>query len=202
MIVFKCPGCEKSFSVKDEFAGKHTKCPQCGNPLRVPAGTAPAVSAPEPTPPAKVAFPPPAKVAFPPPAKVAPPPPAIVQPALPVQAVPEVLASRRAVDYKDCPFCGEEVLAAAKKCKHCGETLDVALRSAEEARRIAQHSSPGGGGGGGGGAASSTVIIQQLGGGTRSFAGWHLAHLILTIVTCGLWLPVWLIHWVIWLSMK
>lgn len=30
---------------------------------------------------------------------------------------------------RECDFCGEEVLAVAKKCKHCGEFLD------EEARR-------------------------------------------------------------------
>ena len=26
-------------------------------------------------------------------------------------------------DYKNCPYCGEEILADAKKCKHCGEWL-------------------------------------------------------------------------------
>ena len=27
-------------------------------------------------------------------------------------------------ETKNCPYCGEEILAAAKKCKHCGEWLD------------------------------------------------------------------------------
>ena len=28
---------------------------------------------------------------------------------------------------KKCPFCAEEVLVDAKKCKHCGEILDPTL---------------------------------------------------------------------------
>jgi TM2 domain-containing membrane protein YozV len=36
---------------------------------------------------------------------------------------------------RECPFCAEQIMPLAKKCKHCGETLDVALRAAEEARR-------------------------------------------------------------------
>lgn len=27
-------------------------------------------------------------------------------------------------ETKHCPYCGEEILAVAKKCKHCGEWLD------------------------------------------------------------------------------
>jgi hypothetical protein len=28
------------------------------------------------------------------------------------------------METKQCPFCGEEILAAAKKCKHCGEWIE------------------------------------------------------------------------------
>lgn len=30
---------------------------------------------------------------------------------------------------KYCPYCGEEIMATAKKCKHCNEFLDPELRS-------------------------------------------------------------------------
>ncbi len=45
-------------------------------------------------------------------------------------------------EYKSCPFCGEQVLTVAKKCKHCGETIDVAMRAADEARRAAESARP------------------------------------------------------------
>jgi len=31
-------------------------------------------------------------------------------------------------ETKDCPYCGEAILAKAKKCKHCGEILDAELK--------------------------------------------------------------------------
>ena len=40
-------------------------------------------------------------------------------------------------DRTRCPMCDEDISARAKKCRHCGETLDVSLRIAEEARRAA-----------------------------------------------------------------
>jgi hypothetical protein len=32
------------------------------------------------------------------------------------------------METKNCPFCAEEILLAAKKCKHCGEFLDESLK--------------------------------------------------------------------------
>jgi hypothetical protein len=87
---------------------------------------------------------------------------------------------------KACDFCGEEILVIARKCKHRGETLDPALRTAEEAKRLAVRSS-------GSAAAASTVVIHK---GTE-YRFPHLLHLFLTLVTCGIWLPLWIIHWIL-----
>ena len=38
---------------------------------------------------------------------------------------------------QDCPYCAEQILATAKKCKHCGEYLDDDLRNEEPARESA-----------------------------------------------------------------
>lgn len=38
----------------------------------------------------------------------------------------------------ECPFCAEQISARAKKCRHCGETVDMAMRKAEEALRASE----------------------------------------------------------------
>lgn len=38
----------------------------------------------------------------------------------------------------NCPFCDEDISARAKKCRHCGEILDVTMRMADEARRASE----------------------------------------------------------------
>ena len=40
-------------------------------------------------------------------------------------------------EKKLCPYCGEEILAVAKKCKHCGEWLDK--KENAETRKAPQH---------------------------------------------------------------
>ena len=85
---------------------------------------------------------------------------------------------------QQCPFCAEEISPAAKKCKHCGETLDVALRAAEEAKRSNSN--------------QPMVFMNAAGGGVavaskKNFP--HLLHFIVTLFTMGIWLPIWILHY-------
>src|SRR5262245_22242531 len=50
-IVFSCPGCAKKYSVPEKFAGRSTRCQQCGSVILVPQGALTA------TPPAAIPMP-------------------------------------------------------------------------------------------------------------------------------------------------
>src|SRR5437016_12568935 len=41
MIQFACSGCGRSLRIADTEAGKKTRCPRCGEPLRIPDSTLP-----------------------------------------------------------------------------------------------------------------------------------------------------------------
>ena len=94
------------------------------------------------------------------------------------------------VSLVNCPFCDEQVSLNVKKCRHCGETIDVGMRKAEEAMRAAQSTPQVFMNAGGGGAAAAGGGFQQL----RPFS--HLIHIILSVVTAGLWIPVWILIYV------
>jgi TM2 domain-containing membrane protein YozV len=55
----------------------------------------------------------------------------IPKPGQPVSAA-EVAAAVDPGSMIECPYCAEPIRAAAKKCKHCGEMLDPALRHAPQ----------------------------------------------------------------------
>ncbi len=40
-------------------------------------------------------------------------------------------------EAKDCPFCGEQILTSARKCKHCGEWLDHRSEAADRGSSVA-----------------------------------------------------------------
>lgn len=54
---------------------------------------------------------------------------------------------------QQCPYCSEVIVAGAKKCKHCGEIIDVVLRAAEEAKK---------------GNSNQPMVFMNAGGGSSS----------------------------------
>ena len=92
---------------------------------------------------------------------------------------------------KDCPFCDEQISVNAKKCKHCGETVDHTLRMAEDANSASsQHPNVFMNAGGGGGGASPGYGAAARG----NFPHW--IHLVITLVTWGVWLPGWILMYI------
>ena len=61
MIAFACPGCQATFKLPDEMAGKSARCSKCNQRFTVPGSKPKAVAvsapAPKPMPPKKVAPP-------------------------------------------------------------------------------------------------------------------------------------------------
>ncbi|CAN0487058.1 unnamed protein product, partial [Phaeothamnion confervicola] len=88
---------------------------------------------------------------------------------------------------QECPYCCEPISVRAKRCPVCGETIDVAMREAEEARREAREARR----------ESQRRPRREVVYRDRRPTCPHVLHLILTIFTAGLWLPIWIIHAII-----
>jgi hypothetical protein len=117
---FRCPTCGKTLKVDDAMlaevrrGGKGTHCPTCGAAISlddVGAG-----------PPEWGVFRPPAEIARSPVVEVEP----TDQPPVPTAGA-----------LKRCPFCAETIQVKARKCRFCGEYLDVGrrVRRAPRSRR-------------------------------------------------------------------
>jgi hypothetical protein len=102
VIEFNCPHCDKLLRTGDDKAGLAAKCPGCGEPLRVPLAEEDRHEDEE--------------FDFEP--SDLPPAPAATRP--PPRAASEAT--------KTCPMCGEEIPAAAVRCRSCGEDLQVGAR--------------------------------------------------------------------------
>lgn len=86
----------------------------------------------------------------------------------------------------ECPYCAETIKKAAKKCAHCSEILDAQLRDIEALKNKQESPNVFMNAGGGGGAAAvgnSTSL--------RPFKHW--LHIILSIITIGWWIPVYIL---------
>ena len=94
------------------------------------------------------------------------------------------------VPTKTCPYCAEQIKAESKKCRHCGEIVDHQMRELEALK--SQRNSPNVFMNAGGGASSSSSSNDSMQ--LRKFPHW--IHILLTIFTGGLWLPVYLLMFI------
>ncbi|HLX65211.1 MAG TPA: hypothetical protein VKX17_28340 [Planctomycetota bacterium] len=161
-IEFKCSSCGKALFAQEQYAGMSTTCPGCQLKMLIPAPAASRESttrdAAEPSPsntPEKISVVPDSPQSAPP------------------EPVPAVIAkvpdSPQPEPTKRCPYCAERILAAAKKCRYCGELLDDELRREEEKKRRE---------------ANAAVLLAAAG---KSDGIWRMVSIFMTMLTAG-WL--------------
>ncbi len=83
------------------------------------------------------------------------------------------------VERIECPFCAELISARARKCRFCNEMIDPVLRRADEAGRTAER--------------PSNVYMNAAVATMHRHPFPHGAHILVSFLTLGLWLPVYLL---------
>jgi predicted Zn finger-like uncharacterized protein len=147
-IIINCPSCGRKLRVPDELLGKKVKCPSCqtlfaGTPepsAAVPASASASLPAADQTaeapPPAPAAptlnlsldgDPAPGPRPLGTPASVAP------EPRSPLSAPPPSPPAPQG-EFRDCPYCGEEIRREAIRCRFCGEDITQEVDTDEEDR--------------------------------------------------------------------
>jgi predicted Zn finger-like uncharacterized protein len=140
-IIINCPSCERKLRVPDELLGKNVKCPSCqtlfvgkSQPSQpVPAAATASPPAADRTADAPPNPPPPATAAptmnlslddepAPGPRPLRTPASGASEPRGPRSAPPP--PSEPAGEFRDCPYCGEQVRREAIRCRYCGEDIN------------------------------------------------------------------------------
>lgn len=102
-----------------------------------------------------------------------------------------------AVAMIECPYCAEQINAKSKKCRHCGEILDPQMREIEFLKSQRNNPNVFMNAGGGGGAAASAASALSAGGEQsllRRFPHWF--HIILSLLSGGLWIPIYILMYI------
>lgn len=84
-----------------------------------------------------------------------------------------------------CIYCNELIASKAKKCKHCGEIIDPQMRDIERLMREKNNSNI---------VVSNNNNLQNSSSQAKKFP--HIAHGIMALLTGGIWIFVWIIHYI------
>lgn len=127
-ISVSCPECGKGLKAPDALAGKKAKCPGCGAVVPIPMAVVDAEVVDDEPPP------------LPSKSKTSPKRPAPVEdeyddPFDDLDDGEANVSGGSTEKRKPCPMCGEMILAAAAKCRFCGENFDARVTRSGRRRR-------------------------------------------------------------------